>query len=303
MFSNNFVTAIKVNGKVLREFDGTVALPFGSEYSILLKNLSADKKAKVKVSIDGKDVTEDVFLVIGPGESTELKRFIRNGNLSAGNAFKFIEKTAQIEAFRGNKAEDGLITVIYEFEQKIDWSAYRSRGIVGGCTGYDGTRITYTNNLGHSGDGLYFASNTAGPMAAAGEPEMQLYSSSEIKMSAGSVQASASLNYSDSDSGILRSRRVSPSNFTKSAATQPLNADGITAPGSVVEQQFSSTYNFSTDGVKHTMTLQLKGKVKDDELVKEAVIVKKLTRCQMCGTNTRQTAKFCHNCGAAVEIV
>ena len=39
MYNNKLVAAIKSNGKVLREFGEEVYIPFGSEYSILIKNL------------------------------------------------------------------------------------------------------------------------------------------------------------------------------------------------------------------------------------------------------------------------
>ena len=39
MYDKKFVVALKVNGKILRERDDTVSLPFGCEYSILVKNL------------------------------------------------------------------------------------------------------------------------------------------------------------------------------------------------------------------------------------------------------------------------
>lgn len=117
MHKSNFVTAIKVGGKVLREFDNSVYVPFGSEYTILLKNLSS-VRARVSVSIDGDDALDGHTLIIEAKDSIELKRFIKNGNMKTGNAFKFIEKTAKVEKHRGNRAGDGLITVTYEFESQ-----------------------------------------------------------------------------------------------------------------------------------------------------------------------------------------
>lgn len=122
MYSNNFAAAIKVNGKILREFGDTVYIPFGSEYQIRLKNLSSNR-AKVKVQIDGKDVT-DGGLVLNALSTVDLERFIRNGNLKEGNHFKFIERTSKIEEHRGIKLEDGLITIIYEFEIPYVQSQY-----------------------------------------------------------------------------------------------------------------------------------------------------------------------------------
>src|SRR4051812_35487175 len=107
MFSNKFVAAIKVDGKILRELKDSVYIPYGSEYSILLKNLES-RKASVSVSIDGVDVGEGVTFVVEPNSELELKRFVKNKNLTEGNAFKFIERTEQIEEHRGVKLEDGL---------------------------------------------------------------------------------------------------------------------------------------------------------------------------------------------------
>lgn len=114
MYSNNFAAAIKVNGKILREFGDAVYLPFGSEYEIRLKNINTSR-TKVTIEIDGENVTGG-GLILNPSETVDLERFIRNGNLSEGNRFKFIERTNKIENHRGIKLEDGLITIRYEFE-------------------------------------------------------------------------------------------------------------------------------------------------------------------------------------------
>ena len=108
VFQDKIVTAIKVGGKVLRENGDTVTLPFGSEYSILVKNLNS-VRTQVTISVDGTDAAGR--LVIGPNSSLELERFIRNGNLETGNRFKFIERTAEVEAHRGITVDDGLIRV------------------------------------------------------------------------------------------------------------------------------------------------------------------------------------------------
>jgi hypothetical protein len=114
MYSKNFAAAIKVNGKILREFGDTVYLPFGSEYEIRLKNINTSR-TKVTIEIDGENVTGG-GLILNPSETVDLERFIRNGNLSEGNRFKFIERISKIEDHRGIKLEDGLITIRYEFE-------------------------------------------------------------------------------------------------------------------------------------------------------------------------------------------
>ena len=74
VYSNKFVAVIKCNGKILRETskDNDVILPFGTEYSILLKNLD-HRRAVAEVSIDGTDVLNGRRLVIDANDNTELK--------------------------------------------------------------------------------------------------------------------------------------------------------------------------------------------------------------------------------------
>ncbi len=115
MYCNGLVAAIKCQGRVLRERNGgTVYLPFNSEYSIMLKNLSG-KKAAVNIAIDGEDVLGGHQLIINKNSTTEIERFIKS-SLSRGNKFKFIEKTPEIEAYRGNRIEDGIVKISFSFE-------------------------------------------------------------------------------------------------------------------------------------------------------------------------------------------
>ena len=111
MYGNKLAAAIKVNGKILREFKDTVYIPFGSEYEILIKNLHTTR-AVVNVYIDGNNVSPG-GLVINAGSDITLERSIENGNLTEGNRFKFIERTSNIENHRGIKIEDGLIRILY----------------------------------------------------------------------------------------------------------------------------------------------------------------------------------------------
>lgn len=117
-YRNKFVACIKVNGKVLREQDGEVAIPFGSEYSILLKNLNS-VRAQVRVSVDGEEVSNG-WLIIQPNKELNLERSIKNNNLLKGNCFKFIERTSKIEEHRGIGSDDGLVHIEYKFEKYMN---------------------------------------------------------------------------------------------------------------------------------------------------------------------------------------
>lgn len=109
----NFVVAIKNNGKILREvFSNTVYLPFGSEYSVLLKNLNS-VSAVVDVDIDGISVGKGI--IVRPNTSTELEGFLEG--YSVKNRFKFIQKTKEISDYRGDRVDDGIVRVEYRFEK------------------------------------------------------------------------------------------------------------------------------------------------------------------------------------------
>lgn len=115
MYESKLAAAIKVDGKVLREFKDTVHIPFGSEYTILLKNLNTTR-AVVNIYIDGSDMVPG-GLVLDPGREIDLERSVKNGNLTEGNRFKFIERTGSVEKHRGIGIEDGLVRIEYQFEQ------------------------------------------------------------------------------------------------------------------------------------------------------------------------------------------
>ena len=119
MYKNKLAVALKSAGKVLREFGETVYVPFGSEYSILVKNLNT-VRALVKIEIDGVDVGDGTRFVVDGNDKLNLERFIKNSNMKKGNRFKFIERTENIEDHRGVGIEDGLVRVEFNFEKIPD---------------------------------------------------------------------------------------------------------------------------------------------------------------------------------------
>lgn len=121
VYKENLIAIVRVNNKILREKGSSnnsnyaVYMPFGSEYSIVLKNLNT-VKALVNVEVDGREVISN--LIIDPNSSSELERFFE-GDMNKGHKLKFIEKTDDIKNFRGDKIEDGIIRITYRFEEKF----------------------------------------------------------------------------------------------------------------------------------------------------------------------------------------
>jgi hypothetical protein len=114
MYFKNFVVAVKIGNKYIRDEEGEVKIPFNSEYKLFLKNMDS-RKSVVKISIDGKNVTENGIVIHG-NSSIDLNGNIENGKLK--NCFKFIKVSPEIENFRGIRPEDGLIRVEITWEKK-----------------------------------------------------------------------------------------------------------------------------------------------------------------------------------------
>lgn len=276
MYSNKLAVAVKSNGKVLREFKDTVYVPFGTEYTLLIKNLNS-VRALVDVSIDGTDVGGGVSFVIPANGEIELERFITNGNMSAGNRFKFIERTGAIEAHKGIGISDGLVRISYQFEKAAP--AYVSP------TKCDAYPLTMRNDF-------YFGQNTPMYRGTTGDVHYKGLLGSTV---CNQTYDSYSLN--DCTVG------AAASTVTQNAVNLSTNEVGITVPGSLSTQQFSQVSSFQTEKEEFVMVIRLLGETEAGKQVKAPVTVKTKPRCVTCGHQNKATAKFCSECGTSLEIV
>ncbi len=175
MHNQKMVVAIKTKGKILREIGDEVKLPFGNEFSILLKNLN-NVRAVANITIDGTEVTNPGGLVIDANSEVDLERFLTNNNLTGGNKFKFIERNDTVEATRGIKLEDGLVRVEFRYAKPVTasifqpnfWHDYHKERTVYGSPGPVGSpkwgNSTVRNHIGANSVGVAqsFLSNDAG---------------------------------------------------------------------------------------------------------------------------------------------
>lgn len=333
--SSNYIACVKVDGKILRDdADGIVNLPFGAEYSILLKNLNA-VRATVKVWVDGVDATEGTSLILPANGSLELERYIRNGNRDKGNKFKFIERTAGVEAHKGIGSDDGLIRVEYHTEvvdqvrEKVvehvthvhhsypHWPYYP----IITCNSLGGPQMSVSNaaqatsqNLGEAQASLNpqsasvntasmnFVSENSAPRPTF-SPGTANFSSSQSGFSSRPVMSSARR----ATLGQVRVRSLGPQasagrpqqRFVRSAA---VNTVGVTVPGGESNQRFVQGTWFKTDPTGHVIVLQLRGKVGETQVV-EAITVKTKKKCSSCGKKNKMSDKFCTDCGTSLTII
>lgn len=294
MYHNKVAAAIKVNGKILRERGDIVALPFGSEYSILIKNLNS-VRIQVRVHIDGTDVTEGTWIVIQPNASVELERFIKNGNWNCGNRFKFIERTSSIEEFRGAKIDDGLVRIEYQTEQveevKTIVRTHYEDHYVPPCNPYPWER---RRGRRWNDSPIRSFSST-------------LYKSSAPSGSSnsGSLNVNTSaVNFTEAPMSFCSSGVVVAGGEAAGAGiAEETSLDvGITVEGGISHQQFYPAAWFKTTGVTEVIVFHLKGKV-GEKVVRSPITVEKKAKCKTCGRTNKAKNKFCANCGTALELV
>jgi hypothetical protein len=273
MYSNKLIAVVKSNGKVLREQGENVFLPFGQEFTILIKNKNS-LRALVKIEIDGTDATDGTSLIVPANGEIEIERFIKNGNLAQGNKFKFIERTAQIEQHRGAKVDDGFIRIEFEFEREAQ--PIKSPPI------YTTPWRPYDDKYRLIGDQQF---GDRGIMRGlSGTPTQSL-------MNMAVAQATSYCATS------------------KAAATMDSFCDevqpavGITVPGAVSDQKFTVGAWFATDGVKHVMIMRMFGETAQGVQVTKPVTVKAKPKCTTCGHTNKANAKFCSNCGTSLTLV
>ncbi len=282
-YKDNFVVELKHKGKILRVKDDTVYLPFGSEYSLLLKNLNS-RKASVKIHIDNQDILDYSSLILEPNSSTELEGFL-SGTV-AKNKFKFIKKTKEIQDHRGDHIDDGLIRVEFAFEkpksetrqiitERHDHHHYH----------YDyyhwWPRFTYNSDeIIGSNEGSMFRG-----ISGSGTADMT-----------GNLSNSENIN----EPLVSYCYNVQSEALGVESLGQPLDDEGITVKGSECYQSF----RYGSIGEleqSQVIIIKLKGFATSGVEVEKPVTVKDKLICPSCGTKSKSSFKFCPNCGTFLE--
>jgi hypothetical protein len=256
-YKDRFVAEIKSDGKILRIKDDTVYLPFGSEYSLLLKNLNT-QRVSVKIEIDGQDVLDNQSLIINPTETTELMGFLRGA--TATNRFKFIQKTKQIQEYRGDRIDDGLVRVEFAFEKPWEpWIVNTIKEV----HHYYNPPFTYTYH--QTPDWSYISNQSSGDMRSF-PGEVTAYNCSVDNLGIG----------------------------------EPQQDEGITVKGQQIKQNFryASIGNLEDPEV---IIIRLRGAISHGVRVSEPITIQTKLTCSSCGTKSKSSAKYCHNCGTFLE--
>lgn len=116
-YDNGYVVSIIHDGSPVREIGRKVRLPFNSEYKIRLKN-KTNLRAKARVFIDGRKVSNLGDFILNPNQTMDLERFLDH-SLNKGNKFKFVP-LSDSRVNDPTDSENGIVKV--EFYKEIDYS-------------------------------------------------------------------------------------------------------------------------------------------------------------------------------------
>lgn len=268
MYKNNFIGVIKHKGQILREVDGDVILPFGSQYSILLKNKDS-RRALVDIEVDGENVLMGKSLIINGNTSQEIKGFMRD--MSVTNQFKFIHKTKEISNYRGDRVDDGLIRINYSFEQeKIQ-------------------PITVVDD--------YPSWPFPKPGPCPRKPWEIKYCSSYNDNTSNSFIGSYSNSLTSNNAGSKTVTAATAAIAAPVVVSQNYLDDGITVKGSKISQQYQYGNIGELESRSYVIVLRLKGKTKCKKVVTKPLTTKVKLQCSTCGRYSKSSSTFCYNCG------
>jgi hypothetical protein len=285
MYSSKLVCAVKTGGKILREEqkDGNsiVTLPFGSEYSLLVKNLSG-KRALVNIEIDGKRIAPNGF-VLDAGREYEIER-----PTDKKNKFKFIEKTEEISNHRGDRIDDSMIRLTWQFEQaQVEYTYYT-------YTWPPKTRKRIVKRV----PWPYKPWPWYEEIEEVVEEESIIPWSGVYYSSTGTVanKDNVTLTSSNCCSG------ASSSNISEKSSVPARGfASGITVGGSDSSQKFQSASIGLLENEIYSMVIQLRG-IAGERIVETPVTVSTRTQCPSCGRHYKKNkVKFCPNDGTALD--
>jgi hypothetical protein len=281
-YKDLFVAEVKLNGKILRVRDNNVYLPFGSEYSLLLKNLNS-RRASVNITIDGEDVLDNSSLILEPNGETELEGFLRGS--TARNRFRFINKTKEIQEHRGDKAGDGLIRIEFAFEKPQ--LEPQIKNVIKEVHHHYNPPWTFTyhsNDLGWETFDSFSSGGTDGSKTGKHE------GSTTVNCCAAAAPCSGE---SVAEGSVMRSLSVE-------ADSLPAVEEGITVKGSECNQNFHYTSVGQLEASK-VIVIQLKGLTESGGDIKDPITVQKKLVCSSCGKSSTSSFKFCPNCGTFLE--
>lgn len=294
-------------GKFFKEKAGKVYIPYGEEYVLYVKNLHSER-AVVKFDIDGKDPWDERF-VIKPNETIEVK-----GD-KANKAFRFIKKTQKISDHRGDRIDDGILRIEFQFEKALPeiktvitttehhhhdyyhphyyrpiWWGRRLGdyyGAGGGCL-----RSIGINNLG----GSAVSSSSSGTF----NDTTTLLNANNVTFTASVGPSAYAASSGETFDGAVACASAGYANA--GTHTEPEVAEsGITVAGQNVQQDYHYVQTRELETTVHSMVLELYGLTETEKPVTLQDHSRAKKKCPTCGSMNKPLDNFCSECGTNIQ--
>ena len=227
----------------------------------------------VNIEIDGRKVSENGFYMRA-GHTADIERFVEN--LTEGRRFRFIEKTEEISDFRGDKVDDGIIRITWQFEKplpevkEIRYNYKHEHDHYHNFHGFGCRCIWCSPNVWY---GPVTFSNTSVPMGSVTHT-----------IAGGGTQSSCFSAQNIGSAGPYRSAEPAP---------------GITVEGSKSFQSFGTAYAGTLEPNVHSMVILLKGFDGSKKYIKDPITTKHKRECPTCGRKWKN-AEYCGKCSTAL---
>ena len=328
VYQQKLVAVIKYNGKILREKDNnTVYLPFLAEYQIYIKNLES-RDVVISISIDGKDVLDNNRIVIKANSSTSLEGFLKGNQVT--NRFKFIQKTKQIQDHRGDRIDDGIIRIEYQYVKQnqtittthiyehydyhhpFQWyhppwctcpycKPYYPKPIVPHYpyqVWYGSTSESLLNKNFTVGGGDHNLTGTKMETGNHGIIPGEPFNSLGNKHKSGEGPVTGSLKSSHKEPAMANVNTMFSS--VNEQAFMPQMDEGITVKGSESNQEFGNIQTDPLEENKNVIIINLRGYKGSETLVEKPILVNTKIKCTTCGIKNKSSHKYCKECGSAL---
>jgi len=268
MYSQKFVLSIIHDGHPVKESGNNsnrqVAIPFGSEYKIRLKNKN-ERSCTARITIDDTPVSRFGDIIVNSGGTVDLERFI-TGSMQNGKKFKFVSLDHP-DVDDPTKSENGIIRVEFRL-------AIASNGI----------RITPTPIKNPLNDGL----NNTWWYYETGHPFVPWEGNTGDKCAPFTYTS-----YTYTSSMNSKSSKGIGGTSLRNSSCNMVSEPGATIEGGKSNQSFSYADLTVESFPTAVLSLKLMGINKEVAHITSRY-------CTNCGVEARKNDKFCGNCGKRI---
>jgi len=288
MYKDKFILSVLHRGSPVKETGSRgsrkIAIPFGSEYKLRLKNKN-DRSCAVKLTIDGSPVSNFGDFIVGSGATVDLERYVTD-SMSRGKRFKFVTLDHQ-DVDDPTRSDNGIIRAEFRLAKQTNgikinpqwssdtiWYPVDSPGWESG-SGNDTSDFSKTfddDTIKDAADWTFNYHNSTG-----GKPQKRMRS----RMKSKGYSGDNAVMYSSSMNSICG---ASAASFTQAGATVEGGHSGQSFSYSHLEVESRATIlQLKIVGIKSQRGMRTEGRF-----------------CTQCGSRLRKQDKYCAGCGRRI---